>query len=37
MKSAMTHWDEGAKPSIERGSVPKPPVGIVVKACATAR
>ena len=36
MKSASTHWELGAKGSTERGSVPKPPVGIVPKACATA-
>ena len=36
MKSASTHCDAGAYPSSERGSIPKPPVGIAEKAYATA-
>ena len=36
MKSARTHWDAGANGSMERGSVPKPPVGMAVNACPTA-
>ena len=36
MKNTITHCDAAAKPSTERGSVEKPPVGMVEKACATA-
>ena len=36
MKSAITHCVIGAKSSSERGSVEKPPSGIVVSACAIA-
>ena len=32
MKSASTHWEAGAKASADVGSVPKPPVGMVVNA-----
>ena len=36
MKSAITHCVIGAKSSRERGSVEKPPSGIVLSACAIA-
>jgi hypothetical protein len=36
MKSAITHCVAGANGSSEWPSVPKPPVGIVENACATA-
>ena len=36
MNSATTHWVTGANGSSERGSVEKPPSGIVVSALPTA-
>jgi hypothetical protein len=36
MNAAIVHWLAAPNASIERASVEKPPVGMVVSACATA-